>query len=205
MFSPRFQLLTLTLLLLLLAGCTTPKSEDWVDTIFCWLRPSCLPSQPPQPQTPTKPATSKPSTVRPKQKQTQTSLQKKSESQTHVQQISPNSDPPPCLPSTKAAGSVSGSIKRVSYTEPSTQADGKTLTDLKKTSIYFQPGNNPAKRTLIRECAATKDQGGGMIPKGGGTIQVNIREKIGPDAKICVSATDTAGNEGSSICELIIQ
>ncbi len=197
LMSPR--LFALLIPLILLMGCSTPQSEDVFDTILCWLRPSCLPSQPPQ----VKPTRPKPSSPPPKLEQILKTVPKHSGPQTHVQKSSPNNDPPPCLPSIEAEDSASDSIKRISYKEPTRQADGKTLTDLKKTSIYFQATNDPEERTLMLECAATKHQGGGMIPEGGGTIQVTISEKISPDSKICVSATDTTGNEGESICEPI--
>ena len=186
----------------LLVGCSTPASKDWLDTLFCWLRPSCLPSQPPQSKSPAKQAKLKPSSVTPKHKPVQMGLQNNGLLHKPTQFVSPDNDPPPCLTSTETTP-ASALVKRISYTEPTTQADGKTLTDLKKTSIYFQPGNDPKERQLIMECAATKDQGGGMIPEGGGTLQVKISEKIGPDAKICVTATDKVGNGGASICEPI--
>ncbi len=201
MFSPRFRLLALTLPLLLFAGCSTPESEDWLDTIFCWLRPSCLPSQPPRPQTPAKPTISKPLPVRPEQNHTPKSLQKKSESQTQVQESSPENALQPCLASPEIASSTSEQIKRVSYTEPTTQANGETLTDLEKTSIYYYRGDKLIKK--LKDCRATTHRGGGRIPQGGGTISVNISEKISPDSKICVNATDKTGNPGEFICEPI--
>lgn len=180
---------------ILLVGCSTPQSTDLFGTILCWLRPSCLPSQP---QTPTKPAISKPSPVSPKQKQTQKSLPKNAKNKNQPPKSS--NGPPPCLASTETTTAVSLSVKRISYKEPTTQADGETLTDLKMTSIYFQPGNDPKVRILKRVCGATNPQGGGMVPEGEGTIQVIISEKIGADTKICVTATDKVGNEGESIC-----
>ncbi len=170
---------------ILLVGCSTPESKDWLDTTLCWLRPSCLPSQPPQRKAPKKPLVSKPSPVTPKKEQ--------------VQNDSPNNNPLPCLTSTETTP-ASESVKRISYIEPTTQADGKTLTDLDKTSIYFHLGDD---RIKLKDCTKTNPQGGGRIPKGGETISVNIPFPIREGSKICVTATDITGNESSKICEPI--
>ena len=80
---------------------------------------------------------------------------------------------------------------RVTYTEPSTTVEGSPLTDLSKTSIYFDLGEG---RILAKDILATQPTGGGQVFE---TIVIPIRKKEERSVKICVTATDRLGNEST--------
>lgn len=80
----------------------------------------------------------------------------------------------------------------VSYTEPSMNLEGDPLTSLAKTSIYYDIGHG---RTLAKEVPATQLSGGGEISE---TITVPATAQAEQSVKICVTATDSHGNESMS-------
>lgn len=80
---------------------------------------------------------------------------------------------------------------RVSYTEPSTTVEGTPLTDLSKTSIYYDLGKG---RVLAKNVPATQATGGGSVSE---TIVIPIHKKEEQSVKICVTATDQLGNEST--------
>ena len=77
----------------------------------------------------------------------------------------------------------------VSYTEPSTTVEGTPLTDLSKTSIYYDLGEG---RILAKDIPASTPSGGSTISE---TILIPIHKKEEHSVKICVTATDQLGNE----------
>lgn len=81
---------------------------------------------------------------------------------------------------------------RVTYVEPSARADGTPLTNLAKTTVYYQvPGKGVGKSPDI---AATKPTGGGRIET---TILVPIVKGEGGYVSFWVTATDESGRESS--------
>jgi hypothetical protein len=81
----------------------------------------------------------------------------------------------------------------VSYTEPTTNAAGLPLTNLAKTTIYYDMGAGPVR---AREVPASRETGGGAITQ---TISIPLKQK--PEATVCVfvTATNTEGVEGSPL------
>jgi len=158
-------------------GCSAPESKERLDTVLCWLRPSCLPSQSPGSKAQTTPAASKRSSTPPKTKQ--------------PQKVSPQTRPATkCLTSAEATIEASKPIVTVSYVEPTTKANGQALTNLSKTTIYHDLGKGLVK---YKDIPATN-------PLGGGKVQEKISFTVSPgrtiQATICVTATDTNGQEG---------
>jgi len=158
-------------------GCSTPESQERLDTVLCWLRPSCLPSHPPAAKAPSTTTASKRSPIPPKPKQIQT--------------VSPKRRPStPCLTSAKATIQASKPYVTVSYVEPTTKANGQALTNLAKTTIYHDLGKGLVK---YKDIPATNPQGGGTIQE---KISFTISEGASIQTTICVTATNTYGQEG---------
>ncbi len=97
----------------------------------------------------------------------------------------------PCPDSVQAKVSEAQPEVRVSYTEPSVTVDGVALTDLAKTSIYYDLGKG---RILAKDVPATQPTGGGQVSE---TIVIPIHKKEEQSVKICVTATDRLGNEST--------
>lgn len=216
--SSRFTSLTgLILAFYLFQGCSSPESKERLDTALCWLRPSCLPSQPPGAKVPTTPAASKPSPAQRKAKATQPiplaktpaklAASKRSlalEKAKATQQV-PRQNPPAkkCSAPEKTTIQISKSDIKITYNEPTTKADGKPLDNLDKTTIYYDLGKGEVKH---KECIASNPQGGGPIEE---IISFMISEGESLQAKICVTATNApakvgeVGEEGPRICKTI--
>ncbi len=79
---------------------------------------------------------------------------------------------------------------QVSYTEPTVSTDGRPLSRLIKTTIYYDIGQGPVR---AKEVAATKPTGGGQVSQ---VITILLEDMDEALAKICVTATDARGNEG---------
>jgi hypothetical protein len=94
-----------------------------------------------------------------------------------------------CPDSVQTKVSAAQPTVHVSYTEPSLSVDGSSLTDLSKTSIYYDLGDG---RTLAKEVPATRSSGAGEISE---TITVPVKSEDTQSVKICVTATDRNGNE----------
>ena len=75
----------------------------------------------------------------------------------------------------------------ISYTEPTTRADGAPLTDLASTTIYYDVGQGFIKAKAV---PATSPQGGGTIKE---SIQVPVQSPNPVETTICVTATNTEG------------
>ena len=98
-----------------------------LDTVLCWLRPSCLSSRPAGYKIPATPSASKRSSTPPKPKQPQQDSP----------QIRPSTK---CLTSIEATTQASKPFVTISYVEPTTKANGEALTDFGKTTIFHDLG-----------------------------------------------------------------
>jgi len=78
----------------------------------------------------------------------------------------------------------------VSYVEPTTNANGQPLTNLAKTTIYHDLGKGLLK---YKDIPATKPQGGGTIQE---KILLTLPKEVSMQVTICVTATNTHGQEG---------
>ena len=97
-----------------------------------------------------------------------------------------------CPDTIQAKLNATKSTIHVSYTEPSMNLKGDPLTSLAKTSIYYDIGHG---RTLAKEVPATQLSGGGEISE---TITVPAKIQGEQSVRICVTATDSHGNESPS-------
>ncbi|RMF85531.1 MAG: tetratricopeptide repeat protein [Nitrospinota bacterium] len=84
----------------------------------------------------------------------------------------------------------------VSYQEPTVRRDGSPLTDLSKTTIYYDNGNGPVKAA---EVPATTG-------KGGGTVVQTILLPFVPDTPVTlwVTATDSRGQESEAAEKIVL-
>jgi hypothetical protein len=94
------------------------------------------------------------------------------------------------LTSAKATIQASKPYVTVSYVEPTTKANGQALTNLAKTTIYHDLGKGLVK---YKDIPATNPQGGGTIQE---KISFTISEGASIQTTICVTATNTYGQEG---------
>ena len=167
----------LIFVLFLFSGCSTPESQKRLDTVLCWLRPSCLPSHPSSASSPATPTVEKVAPSPPPPKRTQNL----------PPQIRPSTK---CLTSAQLTVQASKPYVTVSYVEPTTKANGQKLTNLAKTTIYHDLGKGLVK---YQDIPASNPQGGGTIQE---TIHLTISTGTSIQATICVTATDTNGREG---------
>lgn len=98
-----------------------------------------------------------------------------------------------CPGSVQTKVSATKQSVKVSYTEPSVSIEGSPLTDLAKTTIYYDLGSG---RVLAKDIPATKPTGGGPISQ---TITVPVQVKEEQSVRICVTATDRHGNESAMV------
>ncbi len=158
-------------------GCSTPESQKRLDTALCWLRPSCLPSQLPSGKAPEKPTVSRPSPAPPRPKT--------------IQQVSSHNGPSvSCVTFAKVTVHASTPYATVSYVEPTTNSTGQALTNLAKTTIYYDVGKGFIK---YKDIPATTPEGGGTVQE---KISYSLREGTHIQTPICVTATNTYGQEG---------
>ncbi len=182
--SSYFRFLMLLALCSGLLSCSSPQSQERLDTVLCWLRPSCLPSELPSP---TEQAT---------QTDTPSNEINSVGSSEGPRPISPqisSSEPGDvlnCRTSAQINVTASNPVVSISYIEPTTKANGQALTNLAKTTIYKDIGKGLVKYKEIR---ATN-------PGGGGTIREKVPFTLKPEetlqVTICITATDTNGREG---------
>lgn len=98
-----------------------------------------------------------------------------------------------CPSSVQTNVSATKQSVKISYTEPSVSIVGSPLTDLAKTTIYYDLGSG---RVLAKDIPATKPTGGGQISQ---TITVPVRVNGDQPVRICVTATDRHGNESAMV------
>lgn len=167
-----------------LLSCSSPQSQEKLDTVLCWLRPSCLPSELPSPSEKAPQADTPSNSIE--------SVVSSEGSQPLSPQISSSGilDVSNCLTSAQITVTGSNPVVSISYIEPTTKANGQALTNLAKTTIYQDIGKGLLKYKEIR---ATN-------PGGGGTIREKIPFSLKPEetlhATICITATDSNGQEG---------
>ncbi len=184
-----FPLLAVGFLFFITIGCTSQEAKENFDTTLCWLRPSCLPqnrsSSKPAPKSslPTRTAPSK--TTSDKRAYASSSRQK-TPRRTPGDQLPGN---PKCLTSASITVKASKPSVTVSYVEPTTKADGRPLTNLAKTTIYRDFGKGLVK---YKDIPATSPEGGGKVKE---EVLFSLGKRDSIQAKICVTATDTAGLE----------
>ena len=78
----------------------------------------------------------------------------------------------------------------ISYTEPTTGTDGKPLTNLAYTTIYYNAGEGPV---IAKVVPASKKSGGGAVSQ---RITVALPNQSEQEVPICVTATDADDREG---------
>lgn len=98
-----------------------------------------------------------------------------------------------CPESVQTKVSATKQSVKVSYKEPAVSVRGETLSDLAKTTIYYDLGDG---RRQAKEVPATKPTGGGQISE---TISVPIDSHREQVVRICVTATDRHGNESAMV------
>ncbi len=181
--SSYFRFLIILALCSGLLSCSSPQSQQRLDTVLCWLRPSCLPSELPSPSEniPQADTASEPiNTV------VSSDGSQPLSPQVSSYRIRDTSD---CLTSAQITVTASNPVVSISYIEPTTKANGQTLTNLAKTTIYQDIGKGLLK---YKEIKATN-------PGGGGTIREKVSFSLKPEetlqATICITATDTNGQE----------
>ena len=97
---------------------------------------------------------------------------------------------PKCRTSTMKTVSATDPSITVSYVEPKTRADGSPLTNLAKTTIYYDIGEGLLK---AKDIPAANPRGGGKINE---TIKIPVKTGKTVTATFCVTATDVEGREG---------
>ena len=78
----------------------------------------------------------------------------------------------------------------ISYTEPTTGTDGKPLTNLAYTTIYYNAGEGPV---IAKVVPASKKTGGGSVTQ---RITIAAPNQSEQEVTICVTATDSDDREG---------
>ncbi len=149
-------------------SCSSQESRENFDTLLCWLRPSCLPSQ-----------SSSTRSYPPRQTQVSSSSP-----------ILPTHSPPPCRTTLKTTVTAKNPSITISYIEPTTQADGAQLTNLAMTTIYQDIGNGFVK---TKDVPATSPEGGGKIIE---TLSIPVDPEEEKETTICVTSTNSVGQEG---------
>ena len=181
--SSYFRFLMIFALCSSLLSCSSPQSQQRLDTVLCWLRPSCLPSELPSLSENVPQADTNPEPIN--------AVVSSEESQSLSPQVSSSEirDASNCLTSAQITVTASNPVVSISYVEPTTKANGQALSNLAKTTIYQDIGKGLLKYKEIR---ATN-------PGGGGTIREKISFSLKPEetlqATICITATDTNGQE----------
>ena len=98
-----------------------------------------------------------------------------------------------CPGSVQTKVSAAKQSVKISYTEPTVTTGGDTLSELTKTTIYYDLGDG---RRQAKEVPATKPTGGGQISE---TISVPMDTQGEQVVRICVTATDRHGNESAMV------
>jgi hypothetical protein len=88
---------------------------------------------------------------------------------------------------------------KVEYTEPTTNKNDSPLTDLAKTTIYYDIGAGLVK---AMDVPATSPSGGGAISQ---VITVPILPESETDVKVCISATDLSNQESDKSANLTVR
>ena len=78
----------------------------------------------------------------------------------------------------------------ISYTEPTTSTDGKPLTNLSYTTIYYNAGEGPVVAKVV---PASKKTGGGAVSQ---SITIALPSQSEQEVPVCITATDADDREG---------
>ena len=78
----------------------------------------------------------------------------------------------------------------VAYTEPTAGTDGKPLTNLAHTTIYYNAGDGPV---IAKVVPASQKTGGGAVSQ---VITVSLPNQSEQEVTVCVTATDSDDREG---------
>lgn len=95
-----------------------------------------------------------------------------------------------CGTATKVRVKPPHSTVTISYTEPTTGTDGKPLTNLAHTTIYYNAGDGPV---IAKVVPASQKTGGGPVSQ---TITIALPNQSEQEVMVCVTATDTDEREG---------
>ncbi len=95
-----------------------------------------------------------------------------------------------CGNATKVRVKPPHSTVTISYTEPTTGTDGKPLTNLAHTTIYYNAGEGPVIGKVV---PASQRTGGGKVSQ---TINIASQNQSEQEVTVCVTATDTDDREG---------
>lgn len=95
-----------------------------------------------------------------------------------------------CGTATKVRVKPPQSTVTVSYTEPTTGTDGKPLTNLAHTTIYYNTGDGPVIAKIV---PASQKTGGGSMSQ---SITIPSQNQSEQEATVCVTATDADDREG---------
>ncbi len=78
----------------------------------------------------------------------------------------------------------------VAYTEPTTGTDGKPLTNLAYTTIYYNAGEGPV---IAKVVPASQKTGGANVSQ---VITIPMPSQAEQEVTVCVTATDSDDREG---------
>lgn len=95
-----------------------------------------------------------------------------------------------CGIATKVRVKAPQSTITVSYTEPTTGTDGKPLTNLAHTTIYYNAGDGPV---IAKVVPASQKTGGGSVSQ---AITIPLQNQPEQEVTVCVTATDADEREG---------
>lgn len=95
-----------------------------------------------------------------------------------------------CGTATKVRVKAPQSTVTVSYTEPTTGTDGKPLTNLAHTTIYYNAGDGPV---IAKVVPASQKTGGGSVSQ---AITIPLQNQSEQEVMVCVTATDADDREG---------
>lgn len=95
-----------------------------------------------------------------------------------------------CGTTTKVRVKPPQSTVTVAYTEPTTGTDGKPLTNLAHTTIYYNAGDGPV---IAKVVPASQKTGGGAVSQ---VLTIPLRDQSEQEITVCVSATDVDEREG---------
>ncbi len=156
LMSSYFRFLMILALCSSLLSCSSPQSQQRLDTVLCWLRPSCLPSELPSLSENVPQADTPPGPIN--------AAVSSEEAQPLSPQVSSSEirDASNCLTSAQITVTASNPVVSISYIEPTTKANGQPLTNLAKTTIYQDIGKGLLKYKEIR---ATNPGGGELFEK----------------------------------------
>ena len=208
-FGIPFPLIFFIFLFPIVANCSGGSSKDDRELLACWLRPSCQPSELPSQQKNQASDNSVAQQSAPPQTQPSKPSKNEFKGQESVAYAkaptptpAPNAQGTPrsgeslnCQTSAQTTVSAAHSSVRLSYTEPTTGADGTPLTNLGKTTVYYNLGAGFIK---AKDIPATQPQGGGTVEE---TIEIPVTSSQPVDATICITATNTEGVDSAILAK----